>query len=125
MAREYSSRAESDPSKIRQVIAPETSKTISGMLASVVDNGFDKARIKGYDIAGKTGTAQVASPGGYDASKTIGTFAGFGPLDNPRFVIVVKVTNPKAVKFAETTAAPAFGAMAKFLLNYFQIPPTR
>lgn len=111
-----------------QVISQRSANTLGAMLVQVVENGHGKrAGVPGYYIAGKTGTAQIArSDGpGYDPDKTNGTFAGFGPVSNPLFVIVVKISNPKTVKFAESTAAPAFGEMAKFLLDYFQIPPTR
>ena len=113
--------------EVRQVISTQSANTLGAMLVNVVENGHGKrAAVPGYYIAGKTGTAQVAKAGGgYDPSITNGTFAGFGPAENPRFVIVVKITNPKDVRFAESTAAPAFGEMAKFLVNYLQIPPTR
>lgn len=116
------------PEEVRQAISPKSANTLAAMLVSVVEKGHGKrAQVPGYYIAGKTGTAQVAKSGevGYDPDKSIGTFAGFGPVDDPAFVIVVKIVNPKTVRFAESTAAPAFGEMAQFLVNYFQIPPTR
>lgn len=116
------------PQELGQVISPKSANTLGAMLVSVVEKGHGKrAAAPGYYIAGKTGTAQVArlDAPGYDPNRTIGTFAGFGPVDDPAFVIVVKIVNPKAARFAETTAAPAFGEMARYLLNYFQIPPAR
>jgi cell division protein FtsI (penicillin-binding protein 3)/stage V sporulation protein D (sporulation-specific penicillin-binding protein) len=98
------------------------------MLVDVVENGHGKkAAVKGFYIAGKTGTAQVPLVGrsGYDPNKNIGSFIGFGPVDNPQFVMLVRVDGPKDVKFAETTAAPAFGEIAGFILNYLQVPPSR
>jgi cell division protein FtsI/penicillin-binding protein 2 len=97
------------------------------MLVSVVELGHGKrAGVPGYYVAGKTGTAQVsAAGGGYDPNKTIGTFAGFGPVDSPKFAMVVRVSEPKDVVFAESSAAPVFGEVAKFLLQYYQVPPTR
>jgi cell division protein FtsI/penicillin-binding protein 2 len=77
-------------------------------------------------VAGKTGTAQIADPrGGYLKDVTIGSFAGYAPADNPQFVMIVKIDQPKSVQFAEASAAPIFGDMAKFLLNYFQIRAER
>ncbi|MEJ0021981.1 MAG: penicillin-binding protein 2 [Candidatus Doudnabacteria bacterium] len=111
-----------------EVISPKTASTVSAMLVDVVENGHGKkAAVKGYYIAGKTGTAQVPLVGksGYDPNKNIGSFIGFGPVDNPQFVMLVRIDNPKDVKFAETTAAPAFGEIASFILNYLQIPPSR
>jgi cell division protein FtsI/penicillin-binding protein 2 len=98
------------------------------MLVDVVENGHGKkAGVKGYFIGGKTGTAQVAATdkSGYDPNKNIGSFIGFGPVDKPAFLMLVRIDNPRDVKFAESTAAPAFGEMASFILNYLQIPPTR
>ena len=115
------------PREGREVISATAASVTAAMLVSVVENGHGKqAGVPGYYVAGKTGTAQVAAPGGgYDSDKTNGTFAGFAPVDNPAFVMVVKIENPKGVRFAESTAAPAFGEMARFLLNYFRIPPSR
>jgi stage V sporulation protein D (sporulation-specific penicillin-binding protein) len=56
---------------------------------------------------------------------TIGSFIGYGPTEDPKFVMIVNIDKPKDVKFAESTAAPAFGKIAEFILNYYQVPPTR
>jgi cell division protein FtsI/penicillin-binding protein 2 len=97
------------------------------MLISVVENGTGrKAKVKGYWVAGKTGTAQIPDPtGGYYADKHIGSFAGFFPADNPRFAMIVKVDNPKSTQWAESSAAPTFGAMAQWLLTYYRVLPNR
>jgi cell division protein FtsI/penicillin-binding protein 2 len=98
------------------------------MLVSVVEHGHGKrAGVNGYYVAGKTGTAQVAKKqgGGYDPDNNIGTFVGFAPVENPKFVMLVRVNHPRTVKFAESTAAPAWGQLAQFLLSYYNIPPTR
>jgi cell division protein FtsI/penicillin-binding protein 2 len=111
-----------------QVITPKTAATISAMLVNVVENGHGKrAAVPGYYIAGKTGTAQVpfVDRAGYDPEKTIGSFIGFGPVDNPKFLMLVRIDNPEGVRFAESTAAPAFGEIASFILNYLQVPPSR
>ena len=116
------------PQEIRQVVSPKAAYTLGAMLVNVVENGHGKrAAVPGYYIAGKTGTAQIARTDGrgYDPDRAIGSFIGFGPIDDPRFVIAVKITDPRAVRFAENTAAPTFGEMAKFLVNYYQIPPSR
>lgn len=110
---------------IRQVISSKTALTISGMLASVVKNGHAKtAGVEDYFVAGKTGTAQVADKesGVYYADRTIHTFIGFTPLDEPRFVMLTKLNYPKGVRFADASAAPLFSEIAQFLVNYLQIP---
>lgn len=115
-----------EPKVVRQVVSPKTSATIGAMLVRVVRNGHGKkAGVPGYFVAGKTGTAQIPDPetGTYYENQTIGTFAGFAPVENPRFVMVVKLVRPRDVQFAESTAAPLFGELAKFLLLYLGVPP--
>jgi len=110
------------------VISPKTASQVTAMLVSVVENGFGKgARIPGYYIAGKTGTAQVAwSSLGIDkpgySDKTIQTFIGFFPAFDPKILILVKLNNPKT-KTAEYSAAPLFKELAEYIINYYQIPP--
>ncbi len=110
------------------VITQKTATTLSAMLVSVVENGHGKkAKVSGYYVAGKTGTAQVVKKGGggYDPNNNIGTFVGFAPVENPKFVMLVRVNHPRTVQFAESTAAPAWGEIARFLLSYYNVPPTR
>jgi len=113
---------------IDQVITPETSETITAMLVSSVNNGFAKvARVDGYRIAGKTGTSQIAGPGGkYETGtgSTIATFAGYGPVPDPRFMILVKFNRPRKDIYGSQTAGPVFGEIAKFLFEYYGIAPT-
>ncbi len=116
------------PTVVRQVVSPRTAAVLSAMLVSVVEKGHGKrAGVPGYYVAGKTGTAQVSLPNGqgYDPQRSIGTFVGFAPVDNPRFVMLVKISDPRDVVFAESSAAPVFGEVAKFLLDYYQVPPQR
>ena len=110
--------------EVRQVISPRTSTLLSGMLVSAVRNGWGrKAAVPGYYIAGKTGTAQVAGPEGGYSDKTVHSFVGFGPVDDPVFAMIVKLNDPKSVEFAADSATPLFGHLADFLLKYYQIPP--
>jgi len=116
-----------EPEQVRQVIKEETARQIGKMLRNVVVNGHGKkADVPGYLVGGKTGTAQVAKAegGGYDDAITIGSFAGFAPIDDPQFVVLVKIINPKDVIWAETVAAPAFSKIMKFLLDYRKVEPT-
>ena len=115
------------PQVVGQPISPRASRLISGMLVSVVENGHGKrAGVPGYWVAGKTGTAQVAGPGGaYLKDVNIGSFAGFAPASDPKFVMLVKLDHPRDVEWAESSAAPLFGEMASFLLSYYQVPPER
>jgi cell division protein FtsI/penicillin-binding protein 2 len=115
------------PQPVRQVVSAKTADTISAMLVNVVENGHSKkAAVPGYYIGGKTGTAQVVSEtGGYSTDKYIHSFLGIAPVDNPKFVVIVKLDNPKGFKFAESTAAPIFGEIADFLLKYYKVPKER
>lgn len=114
------------PTVVRQVIAEKTAASLAGMLVNVVQNGHgQKAGVPGYFVAGKTGTAQVPDPhgSGYLKDVTIGTFAGFAPVEDPKFVMVAKIDHPRDVQFAESSAAPLFGDLAKFLLSYYHVQP--
>lgn len=115
------------PEGVRSVISKEASLDATRMLVSVVQNGHGKkAGVPGYLVAGKTGTAQVPKPGGggYEDNQHIGSFAGYAPAYDPKFVMLVKLDNPKNVDWAESSAAPTFGEMAKFLLDYYNVEPT-
>ncbi len=118
------------PTDGRRVISSGTSSQITSMMVSVTENGFAKtAQVPGYYVAGKTGTAQVSwsslgiSQRGY-SDKTIQSFVGYAPAFDPAFLILVKLDNPKA-RTAEYSAAPIFGELAKYILDYYQIPPER
>ena len=112
------------PIEIRRVVSQRTSKLVGGMLVNVVDNGHaGRAGVDGYYVAGKTGTAQIPGKGGY-TDETNHSFIGFAPADNPRFVMIVKYEKPRR-RFSASTAANTFGDIAKFLLQYYQVPPSR
>jgi len=114
------------PQEVRQVVSERTATLLSGMLVSVVKNGHGKrAGVDGYFVGGKTGTAQVPRKDapGYDPDITIGSFAGFAPVEDPQFAMLVKIDRPRDVQWAESSAAPLFGELAQYLLNYYKIPP--
>jgi len=115
-----------EPKTVRQVITESTARAVTNMMVSAVDNGFaNKAKVEGYYIAGKTGTAQVAyiDKAGYYPDKTIHSFVGFAPALNPRFIAIIKLDNPKGNKSSSSTAAPLFAKLAKYILDYWQIKP--
>lgn len=114
------------PTDIRQVISKETADAVSAMMVSVIENGVaGLARVPGYYLAGKTGTAQVADETGkYSQDKKIITFVGFGPVPDPEFSILIKLDNPYGLSFASGTAAPMFQNLAEKLLTYYQVPPS-
>jgi len=115
-----------DPQIINLVIKPQTAQLVSAMMVNVVDKGHGRqAGVSGYRIAGKTGTAQIPKGGAYEKGATIGTFIGFGPVEDPKFVMLTRIDRPEGMRFAESSAAPLFGDIAKFLLDYWQIAPER
>jgi len=112
----------------KRVISPSTASTLTAMLVSVTEEGFGKAaRIPGYFVAGKTGTAQISfsalgiSKSGY-SDETIQSFIGYTPAFNPKFLVLVKLNNP-ATRTAEYSAIPIFRDFTKYIIDYYQIPP--
>jgi len=110
------------------VISSKTASQVTAMMVSVVENGFGKtAKIPGYYIAGKTGTAQIpwsvlgVKKQGY-SPMTIQSFVGFFPAFNPQFLILVKLDNTKTAS-AGYSAAPIFKELAEYIINYKKIPP--
>lgn len=112
------------PREGEEILSTRATQLLGGMLVKTVDNGYSgRARVPGYFVAGKSGTAEIADQGGY--SKTYNhSFIGYAPVDNPRFVMLVKYEKPQRA-YAESTAAPVFGELAKFILEYYQVPPQR
>ncbi|MEK7097864.1 MAG: penicillin-binding transpeptidase domain-containing protein, partial [Patescibacteria group bacterium] len=122
------SRIVTQPKQIRRVISERGAMIMSGMLVNVVENGHGKrAGVKGYYVAGKTGTAQLPKKDGrgYEKNAHIGSFAGFAPANNPKFAMLVRLDNPRDVEWAESSAAPLFGEISEFLLHYLQVPTER
>lgn len=113
----------------RRVVSKDTANTVTAMLTSVAEVGGSKgARVDGYYIAGKTGTAQIASSrGGYEegVGTTTGSFAGYLPADNPMFVIITKIDRPRTTQWADSSAAPLFKQIGTFLMQYYNVPPER
>jgi cell division protein FtsI/penicillin-binding protein 2 len=113
------------PELSNPVVSQLTISQLTKMLVNVVDSGFNHvAKIPGYYIAGKTGTAQIPLKNGrgYEPDKTIQSFVGFGPAYNPQFLILVKLDNPK-VSMSALSAVPVFKELAQYIINYWKIPP--
>lgn len=110
----------------KQVISAKTAAQITEMMVNAVEKGEAQAfKPKGYRIAGKTGTAQIPLEGHYDENKTVASFVGFAPADDPKFVMLVRFTEPGTSPFGSETAAPTFFEISKELFNYFKIPSTQ
>ena len=114
----------------QQVMKPETAAQLRQMLTAVVVHNHKKAEVAGYEIGGKTGTAQVPNPNGkgYLDGAYNHSFVGMGPMNAPQFIVLTKIDQPNIAKvgdYAEATAVPLFSKVANFLLHYYQITPTK
>jgi len=113
-----------DPVVVRQVISEKSSATLAEMMHQVVDGvPAHRAQVKGYDVGGKTGTTLVSIPTGYALDSTLATFVGFAPAQNPAFIMLVKIDQPKDDPLGGIVAAPVFGKLAPSILQYLNIAP--
>ena len=113
-----------EPTVIRRVISEEAAREATKMMVSAVKKAAI-AQIPKFDVAGKTGTAQIPDfkRGGYLTDDYIHTFVGFAPAYNPKFTILIRIDKPKGVSLAGLTVVPAFRELAEFILNYYNVPP--
>jgi cell division protein FtsI/penicillin-binding protein 2 len=111
--------------RTRRILSPKIDRTLLQMLKGVVSDAgtAQAAEIPGYSVAGKTGTAQVPGPNGYEPGKYVATFVGMVPASNPRLVVLVSVDEPRNAIFGGVVAAPAFAQIASFDLQYLEVPP--
>ncbi len=108
---------------MENIIKPSTAKTITDMMVQVVEGGYgSSAKVKGYSMAGKTGTADIFYGKGY-SNDTIQSFAGFFPAYKPKVVMLVMLNRPAIGMTASTSVTYGFHDMAKFIIDYYNIPP--
>ncbi len=115
-----------EPRVVRQVISPDTAHTLTQMMATVVREGTGRrAAIEGYDVAGKTGTAQKMDPATRRYSRAPGvlSFVGFVPSDDPRLAMFVMLDEPKNEKWGSEAAAPIFAAIGREALRHLHVAP--
>jgi cell division protein FtsI (penicillin-binding protein 3) len=108
-----------------RVIEPEVAERVLAMMRDVVEGGTGvKARLAGYPVAGKTGTAQrPGATGGYEPGAYVSSFIGIVPVADPRLAVLVIVDRPRGVYFGGDVAAPAFREIARQVLWYLRVPP--
>jgi cell division protein FtsI/penicillin-binding protein 2 len=111
------------PTIWRQVVSAQTAEQLTHMLVKAVERGTELAIVPGYDIAGKTGTAQIPVDNGYDPELTIASFVGYAPADDPQFIVLVKIDKPRLDPWGAEVAAPVFKAIAERLFVLLDIPP--
>ncbi len=124
-SRNDSTTVEGSSKPIRRVLSPETARTLTSLLEGVVERGTGKnARIPGYRVAGKTGTAQQVKEGqpGYDPNRYIASFVGFLPVERPELLCLVAIDSPKNIHWASLVAAPVFTRIVQRILSLRQTP---
>jgi cell division protein FtsI (penicillin-binding protein 3) len=110
----------------RRVLSRRTAESVSKMLEGVLGAGgtAQEASVDGYELAGKTGTAEKPDEfGGYSKTKFVASFIGYAPARDPRLLVAVMVDEPKGQIYGGVVAAPAFERIVEFALPYLRIPP--
>ena len=112
----------------RKVVGRDVADRVREMMTTVAEPGGtgEKASVSGYKVAGKTGTAQKVDPvtGGYSMDRSVSSFVGFVPADNPQLVILVVLDEPTGQSYGGLTAAPVFSSIAGQALRYLKVMPT-
>ena len=120
----WEEKVKSDP-PIR-IISQQAAEEVTQMMVDAAENGEAKwCRIPGFNVAGKTGTAQIPVAGHYDTINTTHSFIGFAPADHPKFVMLVTLNSPQSSPWAAETAAPLWYSIAKDLFPYLGIQPSQ
>jgi len=115
-----------EPEIIRQVISSDASSSITAMMTSTAES-YTALKLDNHYFAGKSGTAQtykwgqaLSGPG-----TTIASFVGYGPVEDPQFLVVVKIDRPRTIEWGAATAGPVFKDIASFLFDYYNVPPDK
>ncbi len=118
-----------DQSPVQRVVSEQTANLITAMLVNNVENGdsYGRIRLPRHYFGAKTGTAQTYHNGKAlsGLGTTITTVLGFGPIDNPKFVVLAKLDHPRTVEWADSTAGILLHDVMEYLFNYYSIPPDK
>lgn len=115
---------ETKPKEKKRVLSQSTAEIITQMMVEAVEKGEAQwVKPQGFKVAGKTGTAQIPVAGHYDEEKTIASFIGFAPTQNPRFIMLVTLKEPSSSPWGSETAAPLWFSIAQELFTYYGIMP--
>lgn len=117
-----------EPEVVRQVLTPETTEKITAMMVNTYESyGANRLPLEDHFVAGKSGTAQTYRFGQAQSGKgtTIGSFVGFGPINDPKFLVLVKLDYPKRSEWGADTSGPIFRDIADYLYDYYNIPPDK
>ncbi len=111
------------PTVMARPIKVETARTLSAMLATSLEGESSDALVPGYRLAGKTGTAEIPTPFGYTSSQTNASFVGWGPVDDPQFLVYIWLEKPTISPWGSEVAAPIFAQAVQKLVVLLNIPP--
>jgi cell division protein FtsI/penicillin-binding protein 2 len=111
------------PQVLGQPITAETAKTLTDMLAISLEQEASDALVDGYRVAGKTGTAEIAINGMYTSNLTNASFVGWGPVEDPQFVVYIWLEKPRTSIWGSIVAAPVFRDVVSELVVLMNIPP--
>ncbi len=112
-----------DPVVVGTPIKAETAQTLTGMLVNSLENEASSALVEGYTVAGKTGTGEIATPLGYSSSETNTSFVGWGPAEDPKFLVYIWLEKPSISIWGSEVAAPVFSELVSKLVVLMDIPP--
>ncbi len=113
----------SQPSAIGRPISAQTAHELTDMMVATVEHGIELAQVPGYTVAGKTGTAEIPGPAGYEEEATIVSFVGFLPAYDPQVSILIRLDRPTSSRWGSQVAAPVFSELARRLVVLLDIPP--
>jgi cell division protein FtsI/penicillin-binding protein 2 len=115
---------EMKPIVVRRAVSSQTAQTLTRMMVNALKRANSEALVPGYEVAGKTGTAEIPVPGGYHPTLTLASFAGFLPANDPKVLILVIIDRPTTSRWGNMTAAPTFRRIAEQLVVLLNLPPT-
>lgn len=104
-------------------ITQKTARTMTEMLSVSLEKESSSALIPGYRVAGKTGTAEIPSPAGYTSGETNASFVGWGPVDDPKFIVYVWLEKPTTSPWGSVVASPVFSEVVQRLVVLMDLPP--
>lgn len=116
-------QTEVEPQVLSVPISAETANTLTEMLANSLEKEASRSLVNGYRIAGKTGTGEIPTDSGYSSDQTNASFAGWGPVDDPRFLVYVWLEKPKSSPWGSVVAAPLFRDIVQELVILIDLPP--
>ncbi len=111
------------PQVVGKPISAETARTLTDMLAISLEQEASDALVEGYRVAGKTGTAEIAVNGQYSSNQTNASFIGWGPVDDPKFIVFVWLEKPRSSIWGSIVAAPVFRDVVNEIVVLMDIPP--